>query len=530
MNLVKNKSVLFFFVLFNFSLSDGQEISRRQKDLVIKICSITMNSGDEISYIRKKLNEDKKFKFIELSVLNQNPNWFEYSCYENQKESCDILLISGHFAGYFWGSSTPNLLLKSHLENVVCQNLGSNLFSNLKGVFLFGCNTAVEKGTNFNKAKYNLYLKERLLDNFSINEAMKIAESLYCPTNLGTAQYFSSLFYSSPFIYGFSGKSPKGSQMAFQLDPLIKWIQLIQEGVLSEKPKLNMYNGYLREITEIDRFNIQLICPTTQFELFSINNNFNQYYSYLIKHLKKKSIEDSFNHFLDRNPNSKELMINKAYDLINDRHVSLSSKISLAHYILKDDLVIENLIETVLSSETFNYLTVERICESHSFLKNIDFKEEWLHKNSDLPNNSLKYNQLISVLKNCFKENLLEMQKNFEFQLTRSREDYEFGMCVSQMINMKRENSDPDPEGEQLFKCLELQLNQSKLKIDHCIYASQKVSTNSKKKSDLIWYCWSKLKNNGLQPTECLKLSLFMPDYSNKKRLAFNCRKLSRLY
>ncbi|MFZ4403485.1 MAG: hypothetical protein ACOYOK_05225, partial [Pseudobdellovibrionaceae bacterium] len=73
------------------------------------VCSITINSDEEINTFKKNLSPDL-WNFVELTTLNSGganqdnkKDWMKNAC--AAKPSCDILLISGHFGGSFFGKS-----------------------------------------------------------------------------------------------------------------------------------------------------------------------------------------------------------------------------------------------------------------------------------------------------------------------------------------------------------------------------------------------------------------------------------------
>ena len=65
----------------------------------INFCSITLNSSNEIQFFKDNLPSDD-FNFIELTSEDSNfdADWMAQACTKHQT-TCDILLVSGHFAG-----------------------------------------------------------------------------------------------------------------------------------------------------------------------------------------------------------------------------------------------------------------------------------------------------------------------------------------------------------------------------------------------------------------------------------------------
>lgn len=108
------------------------------------VCSMTLNSNEEIELFKDKLTP-LGWKFIELIPKNEDPyneNWLQLSC--EQKVKCDILVVSGHFGGTFFGSSRYRLTTEE-LESRSCQTTCDGIFNQPKEVFLFGCNTLANK-------------------------------------------------------------------------------------------------------------------------------------------------------------------------------------------------------------------------------------------------------------------------------------------------------------------------------------------------------------------------------------------------
>src|SRR6187399_1829066 len=105
------------------------------------VCTITVNSADEKQTFRRYLPEDK-YQFVEL-VERGRPDWLASAC--RQGVRCDLLLISGHFDGmtefYSDRLAQQESLPVSELERASCSDSCPGVFSQLKEVYLFGCNT-----------------------------------------------------------------------------------------------------------------------------------------------------------------------------------------------------------------------------------------------------------------------------------------------------------------------------------------------------------------------------------------------------
>src|SRR4051812_26293959 len=92
------------------------------------VCSMTFNSSDEVEVFKKYLPasdfefrellpspDSELFKISSLRFVNFNND----VCLEN-KVKCDILIISGHFVGTFFGSY-PKPLPIDELERTTCR-------------------------------------------------------------------------------------------------------------------------------------------------------------------------------------------------------------------------------------------------------------------------------------------------------------------------------------------------------------------------------------------------------------------------
>jgi hypothetical protein len=104
------------------------------------VCTITVNSPDEREAFRAHLPADR-FEFVEL-VERGRPGWLRAAC--ERKVACDVLVVSGHFAGTEFYSSKPGVdesLRVDEIERAQCSDSCPGLFANLREVYLFGCDS-----------------------------------------------------------------------------------------------------------------------------------------------------------------------------------------------------------------------------------------------------------------------------------------------------------------------------------------------------------------------------------------------------
>ena len=242
---------IFFFSLL---ISYAEAVSEK-----LQVCTMTINSADESLSFQKNLSSEH-FEFIELvpdpsDILDKNDErWLSKAC-RQEDVRCDILIISGHFAGMFFGSNNDYTLSIYELERMACRGECPNIFQNLKEVFLFGCNTMAHKGQIHRTPEEYLRI---LVEDYDMPKSM--AElvvagrfSVFDFTFKGKVEH---IFSDKTRIYGFTELSPLGSQAKNALNKYFT-------GILSE---YGSYHNYL----------IQKFYQTQE---KSVNKHFNQAFS-----------------------------------------------------------------------------------------------------------------------------------------------------------------------------------------------------------------------------------------------------------
>jgi hypothetical protein len=183
-----------------------------------------MNSTDEREVFRKYL---KGFNHIELADVSDQSldnslrggRWMENACHKGIK--CDILVMSGHFAGTFFGSTDLRLPAET-LEKMSCDPGCDGILKNPKEVFLFGCNTLAGKAVDSRTPEQ--YRQVLMEDGFSVLEAQQIAALRYSPVGSSFYDRMSRIFSESPKIYGFNAKGPSGKNVRPLLENYFKRI------------------------------------------------------------------------------------------------------------------------------------------------------------------------------------------------------------------------------------------------------------------------------------------------------------------
>ena len=178
-----------------------------------QVCSITINSSDEIE-IFKEFLPAKDFDFVELlpQAVNEkqdhSSHWFDEACEKDYR--CDILVISGHFGGTFFGKSGYSLPTEL-MEEKSCQSQCRGILSGVKEIFLFGCNTLADKKKD--NRSYTQYLQVLLEDGMSRETAERVVAARYSPLETPFYARMNFIFSGSHTVYGFDQLSPLGEYM-----------------------------------------------------------------------------------------------------------------------------------------------------------------------------------------------------------------------------------------------------------------------------------------------------------------------------
>ena len=175
------------------------------------VCSITVNSSDEVETFRRNLPPDK-FQFVEL-VERGRPDWLASAC--RRGVHCDILVISGHYDGrdefYSQNVEAEEYLPIDEMERVSCSASCPGLFSQLKEVYLFGCNTLNAEVARSSSTQIERGLSRAGRSHVETERMSRAAPESRPDSNRDRMR---SIFNGVPVIYGFSAKAPVGASAA----------------------------------------------------------------------------------------------------------------------------------------------------------------------------------------------------------------------------------------------------------------------------------------------------------------------------
>jgi len=175
------------------------------------VCTITVNSPDEKEAFLRGLPADK-FQFVEL-VEQGRSDWLASAC--RQQIRCDVLVVSGHYdGGNEFFSDQPvarEYLPVDEMERVSCSASCPGLFSQLKEVYLFGCNT-LNPGAN--KTASAEVGRSLVRSGHLRTDAERLARALSERHGESSRDRMRYVFKDVPAIYGFSSVAPLGPTAA----------------------------------------------------------------------------------------------------------------------------------------------------------------------------------------------------------------------------------------------------------------------------------------------------------------------------
>lgn len=179
------------------------------------VCTITVNSPDEREMFRKSLPADD-YRFVEL-VERGRPDWLASACRKGVR--CDVLLISGHFDGgdefYSDRLDARESLPVDEMERASCSDSCPGLFSKLKEVYLFGCNTLNPDALTSASGEIARSLVRAGHSPSDAEQLSRVLVERHADSNRDRMR---QIFKDVPVIYGFSSKAPLGPKAASVLE------------------------------------------------------------------------------------------------------------------------------------------------------------------------------------------------------------------------------------------------------------------------------------------------------------------------
>jgi hypothetical protein len=171
------------------------------------VCSVTINSADERDAFQRHLPPEQ-YRFVEL-VQGGRPDWLASAC--RSGVTCDALVISGHFddGTEFYPDRVDHRdhLTLRQMQQASCSASCRGLFSQLKEVFLFGCNTLRAEPRHVASAEI---ARSLVRSGHTQADAQRVSDLLNEHYGQSNRDRLRHVFKDVPLLYGFSSKAPLG--------------------------------------------------------------------------------------------------------------------------------------------------------------------------------------------------------------------------------------------------------------------------------------------------------------------------------
>jgi hypothetical protein len=171
------------------------------------VCTVTINSSDEKEVFQRHLPRDQ-YRFVEL-VQRGQPDWLGAAC--RRGVTCDVLVVSGHFDDgtefYTDRFDDKEFMTVHEMQQASCSASCNGLFSQLKEVYLFGCNTLKSAPRHVASAEV---ARSLLRSGHSQADADRVSALLNERYGQSNRERLRHVFKDVPVLYGFASKAPLG--------------------------------------------------------------------------------------------------------------------------------------------------------------------------------------------------------------------------------------------------------------------------------------------------------------------------------
>jgi hypothetical protein len=171
------------------------------------VCTVTINSSDEKDAFMRHLPRGE-YRHVEL-VQRGQADWLGAA--RRSGVVCDALIISGHFddgTEFYTDRFDDREFLTVHeLQHASCSAPAKGLFSQLKEVYLFGCNTLKSEPRYSASAEVTRSLLRAGQSSAEAERVSTLLSDRYGQSNRDRLRH---IFKDVPVLYGFSSKAPLG--------------------------------------------------------------------------------------------------------------------------------------------------------------------------------------------------------------------------------------------------------------------------------------------------------------------------------
>lgn len=532
------------------------------------VCTMTFSSPDEKEVLRK-IYEPQGVKFVELVPSSRQDQWLENAC--KSQVQCDVLLISGHFGGLFFGETSGLSVSLPQLESASCRQDCQGIFERPKDVFLLGCNTLAGKKRDHRTLEQ--YVQVLVQDGFDRELAESVAITRYQQLGLSMYERFQSIFPRTSRIHGYSSTGPLGPLIAPALKRSFVGTsaqKFISEGAPVQKLKkeLSAYSYVIANGLEASsdvKDHRRLSCqaeqwPSSGYAQLVDEVFFRKHYETIINSLNEKlSFRVNFRNWLAQDFTNKAIFENQLNQIYKESPSRLGLRLSIID--VKRNLGLYDFTQTLEAKRSalslqlarslkggLDYQEAEQICSQSGKLQGVPVRDLFVNTGDNqrvvTQNYLYRIQQCLGVVNSLPMRTRDDVVKLQSFELKAcliqaqgrrdvgagERDGMRWGCINSYEAQMKNLNeclivyNQFENKGDSGFGWTCLKSFTQELNAEACreIAAGNSDVSNA---DDMIWNCWSKIQyNSNFKRSDCLGLSVGMQIYGNRLKMNWNCQ------
>lgn len=478
----------------------------------LNVCTMTFNSSDEKQAMQSAYASDPTTTFTELVPPNKDPQWLQKAC-QTQKQNntkCDVLLISGHFGGLFFGEKTIPTLSLDEMFKQSCDAGCPEIFENVKSVYLMGCNTLASKKADHRSI--DEYLRVLVNDGFPLENAEMVASARYAQFGESIENKMRMVFPKAQVIFGFDSTGPKGATAGPLLKKAILMSSAADRATIGASPTaLNtVFKRLNARVTTADKTSLQgrqLRCElasekpsieavTEAFSKEKVRGNFDAA-------LEMKNTKALAQYLATNKEISREFY--KVGSDILKQSASMLGLQKRVYDLFWNLRLIPDDVHSRYSTQAFenflsgglDYIRTEQLCYMAETTPQLQLNANW---NLGTAN----FKSFNGVLASCFQEPRGESFK--KIQLT-GKKTVEKCLIAS--------------DGSFDWFCLTK--TPMELDMNSCLLAAAR-NPDTENADNMRWYCWDRLREQmRISPSECLALSKSFNILGNRIKSNWNC-------
>ena len=474
----------------------------------LNVCTMTFNSADEKQAMQNAYASDPSATFTELVPNSNDPLWLKKACQAQVK--CDVLLISGHFGGLFFGEKTIPTLSVEDMFQQSCDANCPGIFENVKSVYLMGCNTLATKKADHRSI--DEYLRVLVNDGFPLENAEMVAAARYAHFGESIENKMRMVFPKAQVIFGFDSTGPKGATAGPLLKKALNMSTLADKATIgaSAKALTTAFKGLNARLASGNAASLQgrdLRCalnsatPSQEslqqaFAAGKIRANFDA-----ALEMKNPRVLAPY---LNKNAEARREFYSVGLDIIKQSSSMLGLQKRVHDLFLSAGLIPQDvhLRATTNAFESFlsgglDYIRTEQLCFMAETTPQLKQDPNWSLGPADL-------NTFHGLLSSCFKEPRGESFKNIALSSSKAVDK-----CLL------------TTDGSADWYCLTK--NPLELNLNACLFAAAR-NPDTENADNMRWYCFDRLREQmRINQSQCLALSKSFNILGNRIKSNWNC-------